>query len=1329
MGRRDGVQAKGVLRRRLIQLLLVAATAFMLVSRGAAPAVAAPRTIAEWGHGAGRVNLPFGAAVDQTGGDLYVAEWGNFRVDKFDPEGQFLLAWGYGVADGRSEDLQSCGPAASPPSGRCFAPNFNSSNGGNPDNNLRARSVVVDQSSGDVYVADPYRVSKFTPSGHLIYMVGKNVNKTKREEAGATQAEKDICTASSGDVCRSGDSGTGANEFSGAVLPLAVSSSGVVWVGDKNRLVSFDSNGSPGAEIAVSGGAGDTVSLALDSAGHFYVKSDSLPGIRKLEGGTGTPLETLDEAGHARTVTLDEAGDVFVGDSTAPYRFMVYDPAGEQISQFGAGQVRGTPGGGGATSGSNAIAVGQSAGELYVASSWPASDSASAAEKEKVAVQAFPLPKPGPLPEAERAEEVLPTTATLKASLNPEGHETTYRFEYDTAPYEGEAPHGTKVPVPDATLPGSEYEGEEVQAELEGLIPSTTYHFRLVATNSQGTVYGEDATFTTLPAIGIEAQWATDISAHDATLHAKLDPLGVEGPWWLEYGPSSCEGGGCARAAEGTLPASSGEVPLAVALSGLSPATTYHYRFAAEDHRDGHAYLVHGQERTFTTQLAGLGFTLPDNRAWEMVSPPDKHGGRISAPDGAQGGQVQAAADGEALAYLSYGSLEADPEGSRLIEQSSELSRRGPGGAWGSTDLTAPHTTPVPFTAGAGLEYKLFSTNLDRALMEPRDCTPLSPLATERTPYLRENTAPPTYTPLVNAADVEEGTPPLGGDCLEHVFGAVGVVDATPDLSHIVLGSSVPLLEGGGPYEWVGGAIRRLNFKPDDEGGGAFSAVLGSGEFSTRGAVSEDGSRYFLSGAVEGGLYVRDVVRQQTIRLDKEQPGAFGTGKVQPLFQAANAAGTVAFFTDTQNLTEDANEEGADLYRWTVEGSGGCGEAGGCLEDLTAGVANFGESAEVQGLLPGVAEGGSSAYLVARGVLASNEGAALEPASGEHEVAAPGQPNLYLWRAGEGMRFVARLAGEDERDWGWPADGKLGAFKVSAAASPDGRYLAFMSAQPLTGYDNRDAGSGERVQEVYRYDSVTGDLTCASCEPSGARPHALVPGAEAGELSEEFDPNRLWGGVEVAAVVPEAMKTTAGGVSLYRPRFIQDDGRLFFNAADSLVAADSNGNGDVYEYEPTGTGTCGPSSGDAGTALIPGGCLSLISSGTAEGTAAFLDASEGARDVFFYSPARLSVTDEDGELDVYDAREAGEPARSEPIAECLGEACQPPATPPEAQTPASAAFRGPANPRLAKPPHRCPKGRQRVRRHGKARCVKRHRKRHGRHHHRAHRRHKGRSSR
>ena len=78
----------------------------------------------------------------------------------------------------------------------------------------------------------------------------------------------------------------------------------------------------------------------------------------------------------------------------------------------------------------------------------------------------------------------MPTSATLAAELNPEGGETTYRFEYDTSPYGAcEAGHGAAVPVPDATLPGSEYEAEEVGEHLEGLLPDTTYHFRLVAEN------------------------------------------------------------------------------------------------------------------------------------------------------------------------------------------------------------------------------------------------------------------------------------------------------------------------------------------------------------------------------------------------------------------------------------------------------------------------------------------------------------------------------------------------------------------------------------------------------------------------------------------------------------------------------------------------------------------------------------------------------------------------------------------------------------------------------------------------------------------------------
>ncbi len=128
-------------------------------------------------------------------------------------------------------------------------------------------------------------------------------------------------------------------------------------------------------------------------------------------------------------------------------------------------------------------------------------------------------------------------------------------------------------------------------------------------------------------------------------------------------------------------------------------------------------------------------------------------------------------------------------------------------------------------------------------------------------------------------------------------------------------------------------------------------------------------------------------------------------------------------------------------------------------------------------------------------------------------------------------------------------------------------------------------------------------------------------------LARYFDPQGLWSGEPVAALLPEASTLERVGPSLYRSRAVHDNGRVFFNAADSLVPADSNGDGDVYQYESTGVGDCSAASGGAGVARSAGGCVALISSGGPGGTAAFLDASEGGDDVFFLTPAQLSVTD------------------------------------------------------------------------------------------------------
>ena len=132
------------------------------------------------------MNNPRGVAVDTNPaspsyGDLYVADGNNNRIDKFGPDGSFLLAWGYGVADGVSEELQVCGPAAEPPSGRCFSTNFNPANGGNGENNLAPESVAVDPVSHDVYVVEVEHeltrasIARFTPSGKLVSRLGPDV--------------------------------------------------------------------------------------------------------------------------------------------------------------------------------------------------------------------------------------------------------------------------------------------------------------------------------------------------------------------------------------------------------------------------------------------------------------------------------------------------------------------------------------------------------------------------------------------------------------------------------------------------------------------------------------------------------------------------------------------------------------------------------------------------------------------------------------------------------------------------------------------------------------------------------------------------------------------------------------------------------------------------------------------------------------------------------------------------------------------------------------------------------------------------------------------------
>jgi hypothetical protein len=308
------------------------------------------------------------------------------------------------------------------------------------------------------------------------------------------------------------------------------------------------------------------------------------------------------------------------------------------------------------------------------------------------------------------------------------------------------------------------------------------------------------------------------------------------------------------------------------------------------------------------------------------------------------------------------------------------------------------------------------------------------------------------------------------------------------------------------------------------------------------------------------------------------------------------------------------------------------------------------------GVIPGASEDASYVYFVADGILQSN-GATVPGARPGlcSQFSSGGICNLYVNHDGT-IKLVAVLSGEDKADGSLP--------DLTAHVSSSGYWLAFMSNRSLTGYDNRDSVSGTPDSEVYLYDAAAdggaGRLLCASCNPTGARPHGIK-----------------YFGESIAAKVP-GWTPYAVGEALYQSRYLSSSGRLFFDSNDALVPQDSNGTGDVYEYEPTGVGNCTTLSSEF--VANTDGCVGLISSGTSKEESLFLDASEEGGDVFFVTAAQLSHTDVDSAEDVYDARvEGGFPEISAPPV-CEGDACQSPVSAPEDQTPGSLTYSGPGNP-------------------------------------------------
>jgi hypothetical protein len=1095
---------------------------------------------------------------------------------------------------------------------------------------------------------------------------------------------------------------------------VAVGPEGDVYVGDQARVQVFHETGAFEKEIPLEeptfSSYGQVSALAVDSTtGEMSVVEEYTNGVHQLNK-SGTEVGKFDmtsEGSSIKGVALDaKTGDLYVEDCTpnceagpnyppSTYHFLKYDAkTGEELASFGSKTVQFAQGG---------MAFANATEALYAAG--------TNAKGESRVFVFTPLPA-GPLiePGSELGKPEQHGAAKLEASVDPEGYETSVHFEYvDEAHFQasGYASATSTALVSIGSQPNLEerFAEEHVKAELPeaALVPGETYHWRLVAKNSQGTATSADNTLEeTAPAL-IDGPWASEVTSTTATLAARINPEGLSTSYRLQYGTSTAYG----HEFTGNVGAGTEFVAVGYHVQELTPGTTYHYRVVTVNECiAGKTCTQDGADHTFTTRPGASEFALPDGRAWELVTPANTGGASLL-----QVGR-QAASDGSAITYQAQGStLGENAVSNNSLSQTQVLSRRGPQG-WGSQDINGPvprQNENENFSKSILQpdHYWLFSPDLASALYEPKNNGGvLTPDALEGTTYLRDNVACRTvepascYKPLLSTANTPPGTEIMRvTKTLKLRSPEAHELAGTPDLAHFIVGSVLSLIAGvheytetndgyGNLYEWSEGRLQLVsvlpNGKADESGRARLAGQGGFGPGQVARVISSDGrrvawvvgSRYI--GGTFRGLYVRDMVEGRTVHV----------GGVAASYQTMSSDGSRVFFL-----------EHGDLYEYHV--APGVSYDAGTTTDLTASHGPGEASAGAQEIVSDVSEDGSYVYFVANGVLAAGAfpGNCAPPTETTTQAEKEKQIcNLYLSHevsggAWEAPRFIATLSGADEHSW---AAHKLGApllTAVTSRVSPDGRYLAFMSSRSLTGYDNVDlnpAANGARDEEVFLYHAPqhlaaeSASLICASCDPSGARPHGVPD--ELGKDPFAAGSNSPWAGEKghprwLAGNLPPWEGVTAENV--YQPRYLSDGGRLFFNSPVGLVPQDTNGLEDVYQFEPVGSGGANGCTGASATSASAtyrartGGCVDLISSGQSATESAFMDASgkgpggEEAEDVFFLTSYHLTAADTDVGYDVWDAHacSASSPCITPPVhpPPCSsGDSCKPaPAPQPE----------------------------------------------------------------
>jgi hypothetical protein len=721
----------------------------------------------------------------------------------------------------------------------------------------------------------------------------------------------------------------------------------------------------------------------------------------------------------------------------------------------------------------------------------------------------------------------------------------------------------------------------------------------------------------------VEGLSASGVTGVSAVLGGKLDPGGEDTSYHFEWGTSTAYGSSSPVRDGG---AGSSAVVVQEVIGGLTSDTTYHWRLVAVN---GGGEVV-SPDQTFIYDTSGGG--LPDGRKYELVTPPEKNDALTGLVFPGLGTYVSK--DGKRVMSPSVQCF-GEPGscvGARGLSGTGYAFERG-GGGWMARALTLPtsrfETNTVTLT-GVNSGVALFSA-------------PSAVGVSDGFYRLQPNGVIEDVGPMAENSDFR-------------IFkGAV----ATGNMSHIVYETkeSAWLFDEGGPlqalYEYVGSG----NASPQLVGvsGGAGSrdliGICGTAMFKGEEALSEDGRTVYFgvercgSGSLANvgvpvpafELYAR-VDGSRTVKISEkvagscETAGCLGSPAGDAEFQGASSDGTRAYFTSTQQLTDDASQDSessdsAVTGCYATKGGGGCnlyesvcpnhcenpGERQ--LVDVSAGDSSGG-GPQVQGVVA-VPTDGSHVYFVAKGVLSSE-------ANSEGEEAQPGADNLYVYdNASPGhATFIGQLSSADEEEW----HSGIGFANVT----PDGRFLVFTSARALTKDDTRSEGPAQ----VYRYDSQTGSLVRISIGEGGYNDN--------GNLSEAN-----------ARIVLSGIGGSSGGVGSPRtdPTMSDDGSYVFFESGAALTPQALETAQNVYEYH--------------------NGHVSLISDGkdSSPNGVTVLGSSASGEDVFFTSADHLTSQDIDSQRDIYDAHicSLAVPCSTPPAAAgapCEEEECHTPAQTP-----------------------------------------------------------------